>query len=258
MTQLEFCFKTELNFTAPVTDHVFTLRCLPMPDQAQRLDAWQLWLDPAAEYGIQKDGFGGLTVCGSYAAEHQRFVYSARGLASVDLSRPRQDPVNPVFHCFTPLTQPDEAVRALWSGLPLAGLAPHAQAQLLNRAAFDALRYTPGATTNATTAAQALALGQGVCQDYAHLLLALARLSGFAARYCMGLIPGEGATHAWVELALPEGWTSWDPTQGCEAGEDHLRFGAGRDAADCPAERGVFRGTAGQSMQVDMQLRLRA
>lgn len=83
-------------------------------------------------------------------------------------------------------------------------------------------------------------LGSGVCQDYAHILLALARRSGFAARYCMGLVPGEGATHAWVEIALPDGWHGYDPTFACEAGEEHLRFAVGRDAADCRAERGIF------------------
>lgn len=257
MTELEFRFKTELNFSGPVTEHVFMLHCLPMQDAVQQTEAASVHLEPAADYTVQKDGFGNLAVCGSCREPHGRFVYCASGLARTDLRLRRPEPPNPALRYATALTEPDEAIRALWSSLPLEGRPPRVQALRLMQAAADALRYTPGVTTTATTAAEALALGQGVCQDYAHLLLALARLSGFAARYCMGLMPGEGATHAWVELALPEGWAGYDPTHARETGEEYLRFAAGRDAADCPAERGVFRGFASQSQRVEMLLRQR-
>ncbi len=256
MTELEFHFETELVFSAPVTEHVFALHCLPVQDEAQRLDAYTVRLEPAVEYTVQRDGFGSLTVCGSCREPHTRFAYCVDGLAQVDLTR-RPQTVNPVLRCATAQTAPDEAIRALWHSLPLEGQPPRAQAERLLQAAAGALRYTPGVTTTATTAAGALALGQGVCQDYAHLLLALARLSGFAARYCMGLLPGEGATHAWAELALPEGWVGYDPTHARQTDESYLRFAAGRDAADCFAERGVFRGCAGQSQRVAMRLRRR-
>lgn len=257
MTEWEFQFKTALEFSAPVTQQVFSLHCLPMTDAVQRLEAFGIQLDPSAGYELRRDGFDSWVVCGSCREAHTRFVYTAHGIARVDLARRTPEAPNPVLRHPTALTEPDEAVCALWRSLPLEGKSLRAQAELLNHAAAGALRYTPGATGNQTTASAALALGQGVCQDYAHLLLALARQSGFAARYCMGLIPGEGATHAWVELALPEGWCGFDPTQDAEAGEDHLRFAVGRDAADCPAERGVFRGNASQTMQVEMLLRQR-
>lgn len=257
MTELEFHFETELAFSAPVTEQVFALHCLPMQDAVQQTQAYTLHLDPAAAYTVQRDGFGSLAVCGSCREPHGHFTYCAEGLARVDLARRGPEEVNPALRYATALTAPDEAIRALWRSLPLAGQPPRAQAQLLLRAAADALRYTPGVTTTATTAAQALALGQGVCQDYAHLLLALARLSGFGARYCMGLIPGEGATHAWAELALPEGWVGCDATHARETDETYLRFAAGRDAADCFAERGVFRGFASQRQTVEMRLRPR-
>ena len=73
-----------------------------------------------------------------------------------------------------------------------------------------------------------------------------------------GLVPGEGATHAWVEIALPEGWRGYDPTFSCEAGEDHVRFSVGRDAADCRAERGIFRGLAEQTRCAEMRLDVRS
>lgn len=257
MTELEFQFKTELEFSAPVAEHVFALHCLPYEDGVQAAQAFGVRLEPAAGYELRRDGFGGWLVCGACREPHKKFAYISHGIARVDLSRRTPAAVNPVLRYPTALTRPERAVRELWQGLPLEGRPAREQAETLNLAAAAALKYTQGVTTNATSAAAALELGQGVCQDYAHLLLALARLSGFAARYCMGLIPGEGATHAWAELALPEGWIGYDPTHAREAGESYLRFAVGRDAADCRAERGTFKGIAQQSMRVDMTLRQR-
>lgn len=257
MTELEFKFKTELVFSAPVTEHVFALHCLPIEDEVQTIQSFGVAVEPEAAVEQRRDGFGSWLVCGSCCAPHDKFAYFSHGIARVDLSRRQPQEPNPVLRCHTALTAPQAAVHELWQSLELSGKTPLEKAQILNIAAANALRYTSGVTNNATTAAEALALGQGVCQDYAHLLIALARLSGFAARYCMGLIPGEGATHAWAELCLPDGWRGFDPTHSCEAGEQYLRFAAGRDAADCRAEKGVFKGIAQQSMQVDMVLRQR-
>lgn len=257
MTELEYTFHTQLTFSLPVTEQVFALHCLPMEDEVQSSRSFGVELSPAAGYEVCRDGFGAWLVCGACRAPHESFTYSSHGVVCVDLSRRMPAQANPVLRCSTPLTQPEANIRALHASLPLAHLAPRAQAEVLNRAAAEALHYAPGVTCNETPAAAALSIGQGVCQDYAHLLLALARLSGFSARYCMGLIPGEGATHAWAELLLPEGWAGYDPTHGCEAGETYLRFAAGRDAADCRAERGVFKGAAQQAMQVNMVLKKR-
>ena len=116
------------------------------------------------------------------------------------------------------------------------------------------LTYTPGVTGVSTTAAQAFALGQGVCQDYAHVYLALARLCGLSARYVNGLPEGEGASHAWCEVWLDGVWTGIDPTRSRWADEGYIRFGIGRDFTDCPMERGVFVGAANQCQTVFMQV----
>ena len=258
MTELEFQFRTELRFSQPVRDHVFSLRCLPREDETQMLCSYGVELEPAVHYELTRDGFGSWKVCGSCTELHDSFVYGAHGIARVDLSRRAAGEPEPVFRYPTPLTVPEAGIRTLWQSLPLAEKTPRERAVLLNQAAADALRYQPGSTGLQTSAAQALAGGQGVCQDYAHLLLALARLSGLGARYCMGLIPGEGATHAWVEIALPDGWSGFDPANRRVADESYLKFAVGRDAADCLAERGVFRGGAAQTMKIQMMLRKKA
>ena len=257
MTELEFEFRTELAFSEPVREHVFSLHCLPREDEEQQLQAYGVRLEPAAGYEMRRDGFGNWLVCGSCPEPHETFVYCTHGIVRVDRARRTTEEVNPVLRCPTPLTMPEDAIRALWESLPLAEKTPWEQAALLNQAAADALTYRSGTTGVKTSAAEALKTGEGVCQDYAHLLLSLARLSGFGARYCMGLIPGEGATHAWAELALPDGWYGFDPANHRTADETYLRFAVGRDASDCLAERGVFRGMAAQTMNIQMRLRER-
>ena len=116
------------------------------------------------------------------------------------------------------------------------------------------MTYAPGETGVATTAAQAYASGRGVCQDFAHVYLALARQAGLAARYANGLPEGEGASHAWCEAWLDGCWTGIDPTRGRWTDEGYIRFGVGRDFGDCPIERGVFLGLTDQRQKVFMRV----
>jgi transglutaminase-like putative cysteine protease len=97
-----------------------------------------------------------------------------------------------------------------------------------------------------TTAGQALAAGHGVCQDYAHLMLALCRLLGIPARYVSGHLVGEGGTHAWVEVLLPGPGRSvevlaWDPTHDRPADLRYLTVAVGRDYRDVAPVSGTYR-----------------
>ena len=139
------------------------------------------------------------------------------------------------------------------AALPLPE-TPRQRAWALARAVHSRLTYAPGATGVATTAAQAFHNGRGVCQDFAHVYLALARQAGLAARYVNGLPQGEGVSHAWCEVWLDGLWTGIDPTRLQWTDEGYLRFGAGRDFGDCPIERGVFLGSARQEQQVFMRV----
>jgi transglutaminase-like putative cysteine protease len=111
------------------------------------------------------------------------------------------------------------------------------------------LSYTPGVTEVSTSAVEAFEAGHGVCQDYAHLTLALLRSMGVPARYVSGYLhphndaaKGEvvsGESHAWVEAWLGD-WWGFDPTNQVPAGERHVIVGRGRDYADVPPIRGVY------------------
>src|SRR6266567_639767 len=99
-----------------------------------------------------------------------------------------------------------------------------------------------------------LEAGRGVCQDFAHIMIAMARSWGVPARYVSGYLfhrredknrSGDDATHAWVEAYLPSfGWLGFDPTNNVLAGDRHIRVAVGRDYADVPPTRGTFKGDA--------------
>lgn len=127
-------------------------------------------------------------------------------------------------------------------------------AQRLSSRVFNSFEYAPGSTDTTTTAAEAFASGRGVCQDYAHVLIALCRVLEIPARYVTGLMAGEGATHAWVEVHDGERWRGVDPTHNCVVDDRYMLFATGRDFEDCPIERGMFRGNAEQTQKVSASL----
>ena len=118
------------------------------------------------------------------------------------------------------------------------------------------LRYERGRTHVGTTAAEAVALGAGVCQDYTHVMLALCRLAGFPARYVSGLLPGEGQMHAWVEVLLPLGpekelaWVGFDPTHQRRCDERYITVANGRDYQNIAPTSGYYEGEATSSLEM--------
>ncbi|MGD0374840.1 MAG: transglutaminase family protein [Streptosporangiaceae bacterium] len=123
----------------------------------------------------------------------------------------------------------------------------------------DRVAYVPGATGVQTSAQEAWDKGQGVCQDIAHLTVALLREAGLPARYVSGYLhpqpeaePGdevEGQSHAWVEYWTGE-WVACDPTNRAQVGEQHVVVAAGRDYGDVPPLKGIYHGAPGAAMDV--------
>jgi transglutaminase-like putative cysteine protease len=129
----------------------------------------------------------------------------------------------------------------------------------LARGVREAVRYTPGATTVDLPAAAALARGEGVCQDHAHVFLACCRAAGLAARYVSGYLftgqAGDLASHAWVDVWMPGEdhrgyWMGLDVTHGIPAGHGHVRLAVGRDYLDAAPVRGIRRGGGSESLSV--------
>lgn len=106
---------------------------------------------------------------------------------------------------------------------------------------YTHLTYTPNVTSMLTSAAEVWQDRRGVCQDYAHLMVALCRNEGMAARYVCGLMAGEGQTHAWVEVHDGQCWYAFDPTNDTAVASGYVKIAHGRDALDCPVSRGTYR-----------------
>jgi transglutaminase-like putative cysteine protease len=134
----------------------------------------------------------------------------------------------------------------------------------LNAAVYKAIAYVPKSTRVDSPVDDALRNRQGVCQDYSHIMIALVRRMGIPCRYVSGYLfhkagsktrSTEGATHAWVEAFLPAlGWVGFDPTNNVWADETHVRTAVGRDYADVPPTRGVFKGDASSELTVAVRV----
>ncbi len=123
---------------------------------------------------------------------------------------------------------------------------------------FQNFTYKKGITTIETTIDEILQYKEGVCQDFAHVLLQLLRTIGIPCRYVSGYIcpnkngmRGEGATHAWVEAFIPgRGWRGIDPTNNIWVSASHVKLAVGRNFKDCTPAKGTFKGIAKQHLYV--------
>lgn len=158
----------------------------------------------------------------------------------------------------TRLTADDDGIRAL--AADIAG-GHEKGLDLADRICADvhsAIAYQCGVTTVDTTAAEALAGGRGVCQDQAHLMLALCHLVGLPARYVSGHLLGEGGTHAWVEVIVPNGdqavAISFDPCHSRRGDARYVTVATGRDYADVAPTSGSYIGEPGGRLTANRQV----
>ena len=131
-------------------------------------------------------------------------------------------------------------------------------AQALMTKLHTELKYAPGATTIATPVTEVLEIRRGVCQDFAHLMIACLRSRGLPARYVSGYVRslvGSAASHAWVAVYTPPyGWLELDPTNDTMVGTDHIAVAWGRDFGDVSPLRGIILGGGRHSLSVSVKV----
>jgi transglutaminase-like putative cysteine protease len=162
----------------------------------------------------------------------------------------------------TPRTQLDAELEAAARDAA-ALLLPHEATLTISRLAAERVSYQPGSTGVQTSAREAWRLGQGVCQDIAHVSLALLRAVGLPARYVSGYLhpvpdapvglTTAGESHAWVEVWLGR-WWGYDPTNDIGVGQRHVAVARGREYGDVPPLKGVYRGSGSHSLGVRVNL----
>lgn len=251
---------TVYRYTAPQSYTIQQLRLTPRREAHQRVLSWQL-VSPGQRHALV-DAFGNESHTMTISGLHQEVRIVASGMVEVD--RPEDGrlaeagPLSPlVFTVPSALTRPDDAV-VDFARRHLSGAPDSRQLLALAEALAAAVSYQPGATVVSTTAADALRLGQGVCQDHAHLFLACCHALGIPARYVSGYIyPGDAphaASHAWVDAWAEDpgfaGWVSIDVTHTRFADDSLCRLAIGRDYESAAPIRGVRRGGGRESLEV--------
>lgn len=253
MRDLRFAFHTTLEFSSGVTDHSFLLRCIPWDDASQRLQSWQLSVKPLAGQGSYGcDAFGNKLFVGYIEDTHQLLEYSIEGRVLRNGAAKAEVQPMACYRYASPLTKPSDSMKKFLAELAVTATPEGMLA--LSRGIYEYFDYESGSTNIRTTAAEAFAKRQGVCQDFAHVFVSLARLAGLPARYVCGLPQGEGTTHAWGEIWYNGFWYGYDPTRNQLVDEGYITLAVGRDYGDCPVERGIFRGAADQLQTVFMQV----
>ncbi|MCD8363904.1 MAG: transglutaminase family protein [Lachnospiraceae bacterium] len=254
MKRLHFSYEMELQFGHPVTEHYFVLRFVPESSAVQTIEEADYELCPAAHLARQTDGFGNSMLVGDIRESHEAFSYRTTGIAQVSYTDGLPEELHPVYRRKSPLTAMDEGLEQLYQKLYPSETAVFPRAVCLMHGLYENFSYRKGSTDVRTTAAEAFHAGGGVCQDYAHILIALCRRDGIPARYVSGLMLGEGASHAWTEVYVDGRWRGLDATNDRVATDDYIRIAQGRDYQDCPVERGVLKGDASQAQHVHVKV----
>lgn len=258
MKELHFAYRMTLRYDPPVRSQRFTLRCIPPSTPMQQIQALDVQVTPRVFLSQSRDGFGNLCLYGLSEGVIGSFTVTVSGDALTGLVPGEAAPPPHLLGCFrypSPLTRPGEALARLAERVGVADDAPVPYALRCMDVMADAFAYTPSITGMTTTAEEAAALGRGVCQDMAHVLLALLRMKRIPCRYVCGMMLGEGASHAWVEVCDGERWIGLDPTNHHPADDGYIRISVGRDAGDCLINRGIVTGSARQVSQISVSVR---
>jgi transglutaminase-like putative cysteine protease len=268
---------TNFTYDTPIRGSVMEARMQPRSEGAQRCVHFGLSTLPASRVLMYQDHDGNIVHHFNIPAAHALMKLTAEALvesSELPLLPDRVDGdgwaridaltaggeywdlLNPsVYAKRTALL--DELVRELDVQ---RGPDPLQMLSTLTARLFDTFAYTPNSTRVDSPIDDALRSRQGVCQDFAHVMIAIVRSLGVPCRYVSGYLfhrvedndrSSDGATHAWVEALLPDmGWVGFDPTNNLIAGDRHVRVAIGRDYADVPPTRGVYQGVSGMTSEL--------
>ena len=239
--RLQFEYTTQVDFSPAVGRHNLLLRCLPAKEAFQRVCREDFSISEGFVARESHDGLGNRIVTTHTGEMHRQVKYSCRGVVeTTTYCLPDSNP-HPMFSQASRLTAVTRDMDCLLP--PLTGDRLKDSLQIAH-AVHQHIVYTPGVTGMLTTAEDVFRHRKGVCQDYAHLMIALCRRAGISARYVCGLMQGEGQTHAWVEVHDGQCWYALDPTNDMAVATGYIKLAHGRDASDCPVNRGVYLGVS--------------
>jgi transglutaminase-like putative cysteine protease len=261
--QLRILHRTAYRYDEPVKYSAQALRLTPRREGSQRVLSWSI--HAPGRRTEQVDAHGNLTHLLTVEDPHQEIEIVVSGsveVAAEGTLMPHEGRLSPLAYlASTRLTAADEVISAL-AKQHLGDSSPvRDQIYALASAVQDRVHYKKGSTGVEETAAAAVARGEGVCQDQAHVLIACCRAGGIPARYVSGYLysgdgedAGSAASHAWVDVWMSDAraWLGIDVTHIEPVGLSHCRLAVGRDYLDAAPVRGVRRGGGHEIMDVDV------
>ena len=250
MRHFLYSYQTCVTFSHPITNHAFRLRCQPTETAVQQILKQDLTVSPGCWLLTGQDGLGNRTVTGGNNAPHSAFAYLSSGLVAIDDTAVQASGNDCLYRFHTQLTAPVAEFASLET--PLGSTFD--KAALICQQVNQLISYQPGVTAATTPVSGVMEHKQGVCQDYAHVMVSVCRFFHLPARYVCGLMLGEGATHAWVEVSDGNEWRPYDPTNNCMATNGYIKLAHGRDALDCSVCNGFFQGNATQNTNVSVSV----
>lgn len=266
--RLKIAHETTYRFDPPMHGVVQSHRLTPSVYEGQSTINWSVNVEGAERGAGFRDGAGDwvdtITVMGPVS---ELLVQVAGEVETVDLGgvlRGHREKMVPTAYLrATHATKADRQITEFAAdsveGIPASDALSRAHA--LCKAVAGAIAYTPGQTGSGTRAAEALALGHGVCQDHAHTIIASALTLDMPARYVTGyLFSSEAvgmheASHAWAEVFVPDlGWVGLDASNGVSPDERYVRIGSGADAEEAAPIRGMAQGTGIESLDAHVRV----
>ncbi len=254
---LNFSYKMQLAFSDRVQNHRFTLRMLPQSDERQRITRCELYVQPDCELHEDYDSFGNRYAHGEIQKPHERFEVELSGQAQVSMQTPAAAGGPPgviaPYRFPSQYTRAGDALRRYYeNNKRRQGESSLGYAERLLHLLYQDIEYVQGVTDIHTTAEEAIAMRSGVCQDYAHIMLSLCRIADIPSRYVVGMMSGEGYSHAWVEICAEGAWYGMDPTNDRPVDDGYVKISHGRDYQDCIVNRGVFNGYVTQTQNISV------
>ncbi len=276
---------TKFVYSKPVSESVMETRMHPRSDSNQRCLSFQLSVSPRCRVFSYRDHLGNNVQHFNIPGEHAQLVIVAESLIEQQTLAPIPDSLAPSAWAeldalvaegdYWEMLLPSEFA----ANTPvLEGLArelnvrrrddPLLLVRELNARLYEYFRYVPRSTRVDSPINEAIESREGVCQDFAHTMIALIRTLRIPCRYVSGYLyqrPADvtsghdhslpDATHAWVEAFLPHlGWVGFDPTNNALAHDRHIRTALGRDYADVPPTHGLYRGRTETELYVAVKV----
>ena len=274
MSKFKIRHITRYRYEDTVRDSANQLMLYPIRDSFQDILEHTIVITGHPMVHIHTDYFGNQIGTFTNAHPHRELVIDSQLTVATKLRQMPEDNLPPgdQWAALQPLQQQMEFIDFLrqedFKALPEIRFiaeeelarkqSPFQSTQNVSEYIYKTFEYRTGITTIETTLDEIWKLKSGVCQDFAHMLLAILRLMNIPARYVSGYIcpnkngmRGEGATHAWVEAYIPfYGWLGLDPTNNCLVNDTHVRLAIGKNFSDVSPVKGTYRGTSNHTLDV--------